>query len=170
MEPISGMISGAQPLPSAAGITQPPAARRPGAEGSGRPPKPVTDEYVPGEPPEPSGRYWPVRDENGRPGIYFDDPERPEDAPGAVPERDGGPEGPARKAAGRPEETCTGDTGRVDREIERLKRRRDQLEQQLAAEPDGARTRELKRQLAQVERELSQKDNDAYRRRHTVFS
>lgn len=159
MEPISGMISGAQPLPSAAGITQPPAARRPGAEGPGRPPKPVTDEYVPGEPPEPSGRYWPVRDENGRPGIYFDDPERPEDAPGAVPERDGGPE-----------ETCTGDTGRVDREIERLKRRRDQLEQQLAAEPDGARTRELKRQLAQVERELSQKDNDAYRRRHTVFS
>lgn len=42
-------------------------------------------------------------------------------------------------------------------------------------QPDGMETDETKRKvlqtkLIQVERELSQKDNEAYRRQHTVFS
>ena len=67
-------------------------------------------------------------------------------------------------------ERCTGDTGKVDREIEKLKRKRAELEQRLNTERDEARREDLERQLAQVEAELRQKDNDGYRRRNTVFS
>ena len=35
---------------------------------------------------------------------------------------------------------------------------------------DEMKARELEKELAQVERELSRKDNDTYRRQHTVFS
>ena len=67
-------------------------------------------------------------------------------------------------------ELCAVDTGKVDREIQRLKMKRQELEQRLSTEPDGARSRELERQLAQVERELKQKDNDTYRRQHTQIT
>ena len=75
------------------------------------------------------------------------------------------PEGKDKKA-----ERCTGDTGKVDREIEKLKRKRAELERRLNTERDEARRAELEQQLAQVEAELRQKDNDGYRRRNTVFS
>lgn len=69
------------------------------------------------------------------------------------------------------EEKCTGDTGKVDREIERLKEKKKQLEQQIqTAAGDEKKVQELERKLAQVENELSQKDNDTYRRNNTVFS
>lgn len=67
-------------------------------------------------------------------------------------------------------ELCAVDTGKVDREIQRLKMKRQELEQRLSTEPDGARSRELERQLAQVERALGEKDNDAYRKRHSTFT
>ena len=135
--------------------------------------RPVMDEYVPEEKQEPSGRYWPGRDEEGRPRLFVDgpsSPDRPEDSP--RPPEDGAPErevpedgDPERKT-----ERCTCDTGRVDREIERLKRKREELSRQLNAETDGGKIRELERKLAQVEDELRQKDNDAYRRQHAEFS
>ena len=66
-------------------------------------------------------------------------------------------------------ETTTCDTGKVDRELENLRKRQEELTQQLrAAAPEQAE--ELQRQLDQVNRELAQKDNDAYRRQHAVFS
>ena len=55
------------------------------------------------------------------------------------------------------------------REIEKLKRKKKELEQKVNRESDPDKAEDLKKQLAQVERELSQKDNDSYRRRHTVF-
>ena len=77
---------------------------------------------------------------------------------------------PERKDKDKRTERCTGDTGKVDREIEKLKRKLAELEQRLGAERDEAKRAELERQLAQVEAELRQKDNDGYRRRNTVFS
>ena len=47
-------------------------------------------------------------------------------------------------------------TDKVDREIEKLKKQKAELEGKLSME----------RQLSQVERELSQKDNDTYRKQH----
>lgn len=61
------------------------------------------------------------------------------------------------------------DTGAVDRELESLRKEREQLEQQLrTAAPEQAEA--IRQQLDQVTRELAQKDNDAYRRQHAVFS
>lgn len=96
-----------------------------------------------------------------RPGE--EDPARP-----AEPRRD--EYIPERKDKDKRAERCTGDTGKVDREIEKLKRKRAELEQRLNTERDEARREELERRLAQVEAELRQKDNDGYRRRNTVFS
>lgn len=76
-----------------------------------------------------------------------------------IPEK--APEGP---------ETSTGNTDRVDREIERLRKEQAELKQRLRSEADPARARALEQRLAQVERELDRKDNDAYRRQHTVFT
>ena len=90
---------------------------------------------------------------------YFDDPERAEK----------GAEGPERKNGGG-EERCAGSTDEVDREIERLKKKKEDLERRLSTETDEARIKDLERRLAQTERELREKDNDAYRRRHTRFT
>lgn len=55
------------------------------------------------------------------------------------------------------------DSARPRRTLEALERRR-------FPETDEAKARDLERQLAQVDSELSQKDNDAYRRQHTKFT
>lgn len=55
------------------------------------------------------------------------------------------------------------DSARPRRTLEALERRR-------FPETDEAKARDLERQLAQVDSELSQKDNDACRRRHTKFT
>lgn len=109
-------------------------------------PAPVMDEYIPEKEHTPSGLYWVGRDEDGAPKVYFDDPE------------------------GKPAETCTTNTDRVDRELEQLRSSAEELEQQLAAETDEGRAQELERRLASVESELAQKDNDAYRRQNAVIS
>ena len=154
---------GTPTLAAAAGVKAAPEARQPEAEASIRSRAPVMDEYVPEEKQEPSGRYWLGKDENGRPKVYFDDPERTDDKPLDAPT-------PAKKSPGDKTERCTGSTDQVDREIERLRRRKEALERQIRTQTDDVRIRELERKLAQVKRELAQKDNDTYRRQHTVFS
>ena len=68
-------------------------------------------------------------------------------------------------------EEVTGNTDAVDREIEKLKKRKLQLEQQIRkASGNEEKIKELEKKLAQVESELSQKDNDTYRRQHTVVT
>ena len=77
MQSISGINSGAaQPSVPIAGVDEPKKVQRPEDETQSRYQKPVMDEYVPEEKPEPSGRYWLGKDEDGKPKIYFDDPKR----------------------------------------------------------------------------------------------
>ncbi len=110
------------------------------------------DEYISSEQSgrKPSGLYHMGKDENGNPKVMYDDP---------------------KKADGAEPEEVTGNTDAVDREIEKLKKEKQQLEQQIkAASRDEEKTRELEKKLAQVESELSQKDNDTYRRQHAVIT
>ena len=176
MMPISGVNTGAvQPLTTAEKVLGASKVQKPEEDAQSRQLKPVMDEYVPEEPQEPSGRYWMGKDEDGQPKIYFDDPERaadaprqPEDAPEAEePKQAGqGAKGPdEKKDKG---ETWECNTDKVDREIEKLKKKQQELEQRLNTETDEAKIEDLERQLAQVERELKQKDNDTYRRQHTA--
>lgn len=72
----------------------------------------------------------------------------------------------SKNGEGRKPEVCKASTDKVDREIEKLKKRKEELESQLRTEKDEGKLQKLKRELAQVERELSQKDNDTYRRQH----
>ena len=176
MMPISGVNTGAvQPLTTAEKVLGASKVQKSEDESQSRQPKPVMDEYIPEEPQEPSGRYWMGKDEDGQPKIYFDDPERaadaprqPEDAPEAEePKQAGqgakGPDGKKDKG-----ETWECNTDKVDREIEKLKKKQQELEQRLNTETDEAKIKDLERQLAQVEQELKQKDNDTYRRQHTT--
>ena len=178
MMPISGVNTVAvQPLTTAEKVLGASKVQKPEEESQGCQPKPVMDEYVPEEPQEPSGRYWMGKDEDGQPKIYFDDPERaadaprqPEDAPEAEePKQAGqgakGPEGKKNK-----DETWECNTDKVDREIEKLKKKQQELEQRLNTETDESKIKALERQLSQVEQELKQKDSDAYRRQHASFT
>ena len=178
MMPVYGVGAGAvQPLTTAEKALGASRVQEPEETVQNRQLKPVTDEYVRSEPREPSGRYWVGKGGDGQPKIYFDDPERaavtpkqPEGAPEAEepnPAGQGvkGPENPERKKD--KDEVWEGNTDKVDREIERLKKKRQELEHRLNTETDEAKIKDLERQLSQVERELRQKDNDTYRRQHT---
>jgi len=177
MEPISGMISGAVHSPSTvAGAKETPKVQRPEDEVKGRPSTPIRDEYIPEEKQEPSGRYWLGKDEDGQPKVYFDDPERAADAvqkqdelPDAdAPEKDESADGLEKKVSGDKVESCNTDA--VDREIEKLKKKQEELKRQINSETDDTKIKELEKKLAQVESELGQKDNDTYRRQHATFS
>ncbi len=140
------------------------------------------DEYISSEKSgkKPSGLYRVGKDENGNPKVFFEDPKKAGDADGKEQpkvnadnsEENAGGGQPRVNAdnSGKPAEKCTGNTDMVDREIKRLKEKKQQLEQQIqSAAGDEQKVKELERKLQQVEGELSQKDNDAYRRQHTFF-
>lgn len=188
MMPISGVNAGAaQSLTAAEKILGVPRDQKPEKAGS-RPPKPVVDKYVPEEPQEPFGRYWMGKDEEGKPKIYFDNPEHAADAPkkqdglpnadspddelpdADSPDKDRKMDGPAKNSPGKKAEKCTCNTDKVDREIRKLKKKKEELKRQIDSETDGAKIKELEKKLAQVESELRQKDNDTYRRQHSTFS
>ena len=110
------------------------------------------DEYISSEKSEqkPSGLYRAGHDAKGNRKIFFEDPKA------------GG------KSQGQPAEKCVADTHKVDGEIKRLKEEKQQLEQQIqSASGDEEIRRKLEKKLAQVENELSRKDNDTYRRQNT---
>jgi len=145
-------------------------------------PRPVRDEYIPEEKRKAGcGRYWLEKSRDGSLKVHFDAPEAAEN-PGKDPAASGekepeaaapeeeSPEKAAPSGGGRKAERCTGNTDKVDRELEKLRKKRAELEKQLASETDEVKARDLERKLAQVENELRQKDNDAYRRRHSVFT
>ena len=185
MMPISGVNTGAvQPLTTAEKVLGASKVQKP-EEAQGRQLKPVMDEYIPEEPQEPSGRYWMGKGEDGQPKIYFDDPERaadapkqPESTPDAKKPDTEAPEepDPAGQGAKGPDgkkdkgETWECNTDKVDREIEKLKKKQQELEQRLNTETDEAKIKALERQLSQVEQELKQKDSDTYRRQHAVYT
>ena len=113
------------------------------------------DEYISSEKSsnKPSGLYRMGRDENGNPKVLYDDPKKVQ----------------KKSATGNAEE-CTTNTDAVDREIEKLKEQKRQLEQQIQAETDEKKVKALEKKLAQVEAELNQKNNDTYRRQNAVVS
>lgn len=116
------------------------------------------DEYIPSEESEnkPSGLYHIGQDESGKLKVIYAGRTETEKAKTE----------PAPKA-----ETCTTNTDYIDKEIETLKEKKKQLEQQIAAAADDPeKAAGLKNHLAQIERELSQKDNDAYRKQNAVIS
>lgn len=130
---------------------------------------PAQDEYISSEKSgaKPTGLYWIGEDENGNRKIFFDDPKKSGQADEKEPSDK---KADSSENGGKPE-TCTGDTGEVDREIEKLKEQQKQLRKQIqSASGDRKKVQELQRELAQIENELSQKDNETYRRNHTKFS
>lgn len=140
--------------------------------------RPDRDTYTPGTLETQSrstGRYWPVRDETGRPAVRRDlpaptketDPDTP--ARPAAEEEPAADEKPAKEQTPAEEERCTVNTDRVDREIKRLKEQQAALTQQLQRTQDPARQQQLAQRLEQIEAELRQKDNDAYRRQHAEY-
>ena len=173
MMPISGVNTGAvQPLTTTEKALGVPKVQKPDEETQSRRLKPVMDEYIPEEPQEPSGRYWMGKDGDGQPKIYFDDPEQAADEPKQLEcepdQADQGARGPEGKKD--KDEVWMCSTDKVDREIETLKKRREALAQRLHTETGEARSKDLERQLAQVERELRQKDSDTYRKQHSVLT
>ena len=140
------------------------------------------DEYISSEKSgkKPNGLYRIGQDENGNRKIFFDDPNKSGRADGKKePEVD---EDRSKEAAdgkepkiagnnqGKPEK-CVGNNDKVEQEIRKLKEKKQQLEQQMqSASGDEKKIQELEKKLRQVEQELIQKDNDSYRRQHTVFS
>ena len=121
------------------------------------------DEYISSEKSvsKPSGLYRLRQDENGNPKVTYDDSKRAAKAKDVQPKEE-----PAKKA-----EKCTTNTDNVDRKIEKLKEEKKQLEQQIkAAAGDKEKVKVLEKKLAQIEGQLSQKDNDTYRRQNAVIS
>ena len=141
------------------------------------------DEYISSDKSrkEITGLYRIGQDENGNRKIFFDAPNKSDKTNGKEPQKayedssKGGVEGKESKAdeinQGKPAEVCVGNTDKVDREIKKLKDKKQELERQIqSASGDEKKIRELEKKLAQVEQELSQKDNDTYRKQHSVFS
>lgn len=79
---------------------------------------------------------------------------------------------PSGKKPEKPEEEkCTANTDKVDAEIERLRKARETLQRQIQqAADDPDKCAQLEQKLAQVERELTLKDNDSYRKQHAVYT
>lgn len=131
---------------------------------------PEYDEYIPGEKREPTGLYKLSHDDGGNPIIEFDAPMKVDDILLKEAQEPSEEAAPAKSEPGRKAETCTTNTDKVDREIEKLKEERDRLEQQIRTTKAPDKTEDLKRQLTRLENELRQKDNDAYRRQNSVVS
>lgn len=144
---MEAITSAAQSLSAIYGVRQSAPVQRPETPSAAAPVKsaPVMDQYIPEEEHTPSGLYWIGRDKDGSPKVYFDDPEA------------------------KPAETCTINTDKVDRELEQLRSRKDQLERQLRTAADEGKVQELEKKLTQTESELARKDNDAYRRQNSVI-
>ena len=147
----------------------------------------LQDEYISSEKSgkKPAGLYRVGRDENGSRKIFFDDPKaayadgkknlrsshEKEEKERSGEGKDGKETKISGKGQGKPAEKCVANTDKVDREIKKLKEKKQQLEQQIqSASGDEKKIRELEKKLAQVENELSQKDNDTYRRQNAFVS
>lgn len=133
-----------------------------------RPLTPATDEYVPEKKQPPTGRYWIEKDADGKSHIYFDNPTHSEDTPDETLKSDKPEE--KEKTGSSKSSSCTGNTDKIDREIEKLKKEQAKLTQQLNSETDEEKIKELEKKLSQVESELRRKDNDTYRRQHSEYS
>lgn len=114
---------------------------------------------------KPTGLYRMGHDKNGNRKIIFDDPNKADRADAVKTKEPPKADGDAPKKSA---EKCTTDTDRVDREIKKLREKKQILTRQLYICRDVQKVQKLKKELAQVESELSQKDNDTYRRQNAA--
>lgn len=71
-----------------------------------------------------------------------------------------------QRLAGRlPKKSTTISTDKIDAEIQQLKTKKAQLEQKISAQENNP---DLQRQLTQIDNELRQKNNETYRKLHSV--
>ncbi len=106
------------------------------------------DEYAPREPAKAFGRYWMEPGEDG-PKVNFDQPE----------------EASEKEVSN----VTVTDTDDVDREIERARKKVEDLQSQ-ADRAQGPERERLERQLKRAQSDLERKDNDQYRRQHAKIS
>ncbi len=116
------------------------------------------DEYVPAEEKESIGIYKVTSDEIGNKTVEFDSLKRESDDSELKSSDDNDIP-----------ESCTGNTDAVDREIKLLKEKQQILASKLR-NADESETAHIQKQLDSIAHELSLKDNDSYRKEHTVFS
>ncbi|MDE7325417.1 MAG: hypothetical protein K2N63_03915 [Lachnospiraceae bacterium] len=141
-----------------------------GVKGSNKGAEPH-DEYVSSEKSaeKPVGLYRVEKDGDGNRKIVFYDPKKSDNVKGKEAAKESGDKDNANQADQK--EKCTTDTGRVDREIRKLREKEQQIKQQLkSAGKDPQKVRELEKKLARLQSELSQKDNDTYRRQNASVS
>lgn len=125
----------------------------------------LKDEYISREEQDlrPSGLYRFSQNEKGCPKVLFEDPKK------AVSQNQKESNGISLAESEKGGEKCSVNTDQVDREIKRLKEKKEALEQQIRMHSDDEKeVRELEEKLEQVERELSRKDNDTYRKQKAV--
>ncbi|MBR0092421.1 MAG: hypothetical protein IJP92_12055 [Lachnospiraceae bacterium] len=75
----------------------------------------------------------------------------------------------AEKTPEQKTEQTTVNTDQVDREIERLKQKKQALEQQLRTAQNEQQREALERELQMIESALSFKDNDTYRKQNAIM-
>ena len=185
MELISRMVSGPVHSPAAAtGAKGPLKVGKPEEDDEKRPVKPETDEYIPEEKQESSGRYWLGKDGEGKHKIYFDNPEKeaPESQAAGTPGKPGGlpgPEGPkegmgpeSRKEGMGPEgpkedEKADGPGTGPDKKVEKCTGNTDRVDREI--EKLKKRRDELKKQIhsekdgkkiKELEKKLSQVERE----------
>lgn len=115
------------------------------------------DEYIPSDKDEPIGIYAVSQDGEGNPKIDYNSPEKADNEPENTPEKSAGCA------------SCTTNTDSVDREIKQLKEQAKQISRRINS-AEGKERKQLEKQLKSVQSELSQKNNDNYRRQHAVIS
>lgn len=138
----------------------------------------LLDRFAPDEPAVKAGLYRKAKDRDGNPTLRFDDPrktakeaEESEKMKAAEEEKAAREE---RAAEEKKEEkaktrTTTINTDRVDREIEKLQEEVKDVSRQLRT-ATGEKAEELEQKLLLDKIELRLKDNDTYRRAHSVVS
>lgn len=109
----------------------------------------IKDEYIKGSRPAVKGIYGLKADEHGENKISYESPDKISDD---------------KKVSGDEKKKYVTNTDSVDKEIERLKEKKENIEQELRMEKDVEKKKRLEEELSRIESELTMKDNDNYRR------
>lgn len=135
----------------------------------------LLDRFAPDEPAVKAGLYRKVKDQDGKPTLRFDDPAKDAEENDRLKAAEEEKKAKEEKAAEEKKEektetrTTTINTDRVDREIKKLQEEVEDVSRQLRT-ATGERAEELEQKLLLDKIELRLKDNDTYRRAHSVVS
>lgn len=140
----------------------------------------LMDRFAPEEPAVKAGLYRKAKGQDGNPTLRFDDPTKAEKEDEETPAEAAEEEKAAKEQKAAEEEkeakkaeaktkTTTINTDRVDREIEKLREKIEDVAQDLRT-ATGEEAEKLEQQLLLDRIELRLKDNDTYRRAHSQVS